>query len=222
MDGQWIDNIGELAGLAKADRQLIADRAQSLDLPSGTRVFETGGPCGAFVLVLEGSVRVQMIAENGREIVLYRVEDGETCILTTACLLSDEAYSAEAVTETRTSAIALPAPVFQTLVDRSAVFRTFIFSTYGQRISSLVLLVEEVAFRRVDVRLAEFLVTHRDAEGTLRRTHGELAVELGSAREVISRQLKEFERRNWISLARGQVNVQNIAALEKFSAGQCD
>jgi len=222
MDSQWIDDVPGLAGLAAEDRQHVLNNTQTLDLPAGTRVFETGAPCGAFVLVLDGSVRVQMIGENGREIVLYRVEGGETCILTTACLLANEAYRAEAVTENRTTAIALPAAHFQALLARSQGFRDFVFSSYGHRISSLVLLIEEVAFRRIDVRLSEFLIDHQDGNGDLRWTHGELAVELGSAREVISRQLKEFERRNWISLSRGLVSILDAAALENFFSGICD
>jgi len=219
---QLTEKIPELAKLAGADRDLMIANAQSIELPAGSRVFQTGAPCGAFVMVLDGSVRVQMIAENGREIVLYRVESGQTCILTTACLLANESYSAEAVTESPTSAVALPAGCFQTLLAQSQPFRDFVFSNYGQRISSLVLLVEEVAFRRIDTRLALFLVERQDADGDLKRTHNELAVELGSAREVISRQLKEFERRGWITLLRGHVKICNAGALENLRKEQCD
>ena len=222
MIDQLTEKIPELAKLAGADRDLMVANAQSIDLPAGSRVFQTGAPCGAFVIVLDGSVRVQMIAENGREIVLYRVESGQTCILTTACLLANEAYSAEAITESPTSAVALPAGCFQTLLAQSQPFRDFVFSNYGQRISSLVLLVEEVAFRRIDTRLALVLVEHQDDNGDLNRTHNELAVELGSAREVISRQLKEFERRGWIVLSRGHIKICNADALANLCKEQCD
>ncbi len=207
MSDAWISSVPALAGMETACRDRLAANAQEMVVPAGAKVFEVGAPCGAFMMVLEGCVRVQMIAENGGEIVLYRVEDGQTCILTTACLLANEAYGAEAVTEVETRAVALPEPQFQSLLAESDVFRRFVFSSYGQRISDLVLLVEEVAFRRIDARLAHFLRERRDGGGVIERTHQQIAAELGSAREVISRQLKEFERRGWIAMSRGRIKV---------------
>lgn len=221
-NSQWISQIPGFDLLNKTDLDVLNSHAQKMTVPEGVKVFETGAACGAFLIVLEGSVRVQMIGESGREIVLYRVENGQTCILTTACLLSNEAYNAEAITESETTAVALPANIFQSLLGQSQAFREMVFSSYGQRISNLVLLVEEVAFGRIDVRLAQFLLERKDANEIIKKTHYELAVELGSAREVISRQLKEFERKGWIELARGQVKVKDQASLLDFSSRNCD
>jgi len=218
----WIDTIPQLKALSKTDKQLLCNQARQLEVPARTRVFTSGQDCEAFLIVLEGSVRVQMIGDNGREIVLYRVENGQTCVLTTSCLLSHEAYNAEGITETDTRGIAIPAPAFQNLLDNCAGFRDMVFASYGQRISSLVLLVEEVAFKRIDVRLAQFIHKHQDQTGTLARTHHDLAVELGSAREVISRQLKEFEKKGWISLSRGKLQVRDNSALNSFITHHCD
>jgi len=205
-----------LKGLGPEDAAFIQPYLQTMTVPAGTKVFETGNPCGAFLMVQHGCVRVQMIGETGREIVLYRVEEGQTCILTTACLLSGDLYSAEAVTETETTAIALPTAQFNELLNRSQAFRNLVFDSYGKRISSLVSLVEEVAFGRMDVRLAQLLLQRSDPEGVLKKTHYDLAVELGTAREVISRQLKEFERKGWIMLSRGQVKISDAEALRGF------
>jgi CRP/FNR family transcriptional regulator len=157
--------------------------------------------------VLEGSVRVQKLAENGREITLYRVESGGSCVLTTSCLLARERYPAEGITETEVIAAMIPLALFEKALDTSAGFRRFVFSTYAQRISHLILLVEEVAFGRIDERLAQCLLEMREVDNTVEATHQVLAAELGTAREVISRQLKEFERRGWIALQRGRIEI---------------
>lgn len=211
-----INSLAGLGCLGPEDTAFITSHLQKMTVPAGTKVFETGNTCSAFLMVLDGCVRVQMIGETGREIVLYRVEDGQTCILTTSCLLSGDLYSAEAVTECETTAVALPVQQFKELLNRSQAFRDLVFLSYGQRISNLVSLVEEVAFGRVDVRLAQFLRDRADDEGLLKKTHYELAVELGSAREVVSRQLKEFEKKGWIVLMRGQVKILDPKGLEGF------
>ncbi len=176
-------------------------------------LFRAGDRCHTFLMVLDGTVRVQMTSETGREIVLYRVARGETCIVTTACLLTDAPYGAEAVAETDIDAVALAAGPFHELVARSAAFRDFVFASFGTRLTGMMMLIEEVAFGRIDLRLARFLADRCDAAGGLDTTHQALAVELGTAREVVSRQLKEFERRGLVALSRGRIQVPDPAAL---------
>lgn len=218
MAENWIEAFPGLAGLEQPARLILQKAAMVATLPAGTVPFRNGDSCETFLFVLSGTVRVHMTSETGREIVLYRVEDGQTCILTTCCLMSNEDYPAEAVAETDVSAAVLPAPGFRELVARSAVFRDFVFSTYGRRIFDLTLLVEEVAFQNIDLRLARFLLEAMDADGRLALTHQEVAVELGSVREVISRQLKEFERRSWVALRRGQIDILDADALRHVVA----
>ncbi|MGB0749848.1 MAG: Crp/Fnr family transcriptional regulator [Magnetospiraceae bacterium] len=215
-DGDWIAVFPDLSGLEPETRANLMRVASPVSLPKDSVVFRPGDACGAYLLVLEGSVRVQMIAESGREIVLYRVETGQTCILTTACLLGQSDYAAEAITEEPVRAVAIPAGAFQQALDRSPVLRTFVFTHYGTRIMGLMALIEEVAFGRIDLRLARFLLNHGGAEAALTRTHQEIAVELGTAREVVSRQLKEFERRGWVSLGRGRVSITDKPALKEL------
>ncbi|WP_029011065.1 Crp/Fnr family transcriptional regulator [Azospirillum halopraeferens] len=192
--------------------------ARPVRLPRGTVVFRPGHPCSSYLMVVDGAVRVQMIGESGREIVLYRVQRGETCILTTACLMTRAGYNAEGVVETEVTAMALDAQPFHDLLARSAAFRDFVFASFGARLTGLMMLVEEVAFGRVDLRLARFLLDRRDAAGGLDTTHQAVAVELGTVREVVSRQLKEFERRGLVGLTRGRIAVHDAAALERLAA----
>ena len=208
-----ITNFPGLESLENDAKVILESAAQDAIVPVGTTVFTSGAACENYLLVIDGSVRVQMVSENGREIVLYRVENGQTCIMTTTCLMSHENYTAEAITETDVNAVIIPAQTFHKLIDCSTVFRTFVFSSYSTRLADLLMLVDEVAFHRIDVRLAKFLSERMGGQSLLKTTHQELAVELGSAREVISRQLKDFENRGWVKLSRGQVEVTDLKAL---------
>ncbi|WP_353858010.1 Crp/Fnr family transcriptional regulator [Azospirillum formosense] len=212
-DVAWMGAFPALSALEPDARALLRAQGARMAVPRGTVLFRAGGLCHNFLMLLGGTVRVQMTAETGREIVLYRVGAGETCILTTACLMTRGDYSAEGVAETDLDAIALGAGAFRELLARSAVFRDFVFASFGTRLLGMMMLVEEVAFGRIDLRLARFLVDHRDARGGLDTTHQTLAVELGTAREVVSRQLKEFERRGLVELSRGRVGVRDPDAL---------
>ena len=213
----WISRFDELSGLAEGDRRFLAEHAQLVTLPSGHPVFAPGKRPEAFLLLLEGSVLVHQYGANGREIVLYRVGGGESCIMTTACLLSDEEYLAEGVTETEVSAVALGRADFDALMGRSPGFRRFVFSKYASRVTRLMEVVEDVAFERLDRRLARKLLELAGDGSTVDATHQALAVELGSAREVISRQAKEFVRRGWLETARGHLHILDRAALEALS-----
>ena len=220
--GDWTELFPSLGGVDRQARAEIRDGARRLRLPRGAEPFRTGAPCESYLFVLGGSVRVQMVTESGREFVLYRVGRGETCILTTACLLAGDAYPASAVVETELDAAVLAAPLFQDLLDRSAEFRRFVFRVYGRRLVGLMALIEEVVFRRLDVRLATFLVDASARSHRVDATHYQMAVELGSAREVISRLLKDFERRGWVVLKRGMVDVTAPDALRAFVASRAE
>jgi CRP/FNR family transcriptional regulator len=194
-------------------RACLTDRSQVMRLPEGTVIFGPGKSPENMLLLLEGTVRVQQLAENGREVVLYRVTAGESCVMTTACMLAYEDYAAEGIAETDIVAAAIPRTVFDDLLATSKAFRTFVFTAYSRRMTDLFHVIEDIAFRRMDIRLAE-TITKRAEDGALRATHAQLAAELGTAREVISRQLAEFQRRGWVELGRGTIQVLDAPALE--------
>lgn len=200
----------QLARLDPDSARTLEAAARVVTLPPGTQLFRDGSECSSYLLVIEGSVRVQKVAESGREIVLYRVERGQSCVLTTNCLIARDDYAAEAIAETEIRALVLPASSFRTLLAKSDAFRDFVFSAYAARISDLLMLIEEVAFGRIDVRLGAWLQQRCNGSGEIKATHQDIAVELGTAREVVSRQLKEFERRGWVTLGRGRIEVLHI------------
>ncbi len=213
---QWLDCFPALQDIDTPGWRAACEQAKEINLPAGQPVFHSGDACNQFLLVLEGSVRVQKLSESGREIVLYRVESGQSCILTTACLLGNSPYQAEAFTETAVRAVAIPAPAFERALDDSKQLRSFVFNGYGQRLTELLMLIDAISFGRLDCRLASRLLK---AEGSpVRTTHQQRASELGTAREVISRTLKEFERHNWVKLGRGSIDLIEPQALKELAA----
>ena len=212
----WIDRFPGLSKLDEPIRKTLIERSRIVELPAGTLIFGPGKAPDSLLLLLDGAVRVQEVSENGREIVLYRVQAGESCVLTTAGLLAYEDYSAEGVAETAIQAVAIPRTVFEDLIASSGVFRRFVFTAYSKRITDLFVVIEEVAFKRIDIRLAQKLLELGREAGHVHLTHQQLATELGSAREVISRQLQEFQRRGWISATRGDVALTDATALASF------
>lgn len=214
----WTARFEGLAGVSGALRARLLRECPVARMPAGSALFGPGRAPAHLVLLLEGAVRVLQTGETGREICLYRVNAGESCVLTTACLLADEEYPAEGLAETDVVAALVPRGLFDDLVAGSPEFRRFVFTAYARRIADLFLVIEEVAFRRVDLRLAQKLLALADGEGLVVATHQTLARELGTAREVVSRQLQEFHRRGWVAPGRGALRVLDPAALRGLAA----
>ena len=214
----WIERFKGLASLAPEIRESLVARSMVVRVPAGRVIFGPGKSPDNLMLLLEGTVCVHQTSESGREIVLYRVEAGQSCVLTTACLLAHEEYTAEGVAETDVEAVAIPHSVFDDLMARSLDFRTFVFTAYSRRITDLFRVIDEVAFGRIDTRLAHRLSVMADGGREVKTTHQQLSTELGTAREVVSRQLQEFHRRGWINQTRGTITITDPTALADLGA----
>lgn len=219
MSEDWISRFQGLSRLPERIRGILDARSTVIKMPKGTVIFGPGNSPENLLFLLDGTVRVQQLAENGREIVLYRVQAGESCVMTTACLLAYEDYSAEGVAETDIKAAAIPRTVFDDLISQSKEFRTFVFSAYSKRITDLFHVIEDIAFQRMDIRLAQKLLDLKQGD-TVKATHQQLAAELGTAREVISRQLSEFQRRDWIKQTRGNVELLDEVSIAKLAQSE--
>ena len=217
----WIDRFEGLKRLPEDIRADLMNGSQIVKVPAGTQVFAPGQSADNLMLLLEGSVRVQQRSETGREVFLYRVHAGESCVLTTACMLAFEEYSADGIAESEVTAVVIPRTTFDDLVARSRIFREFVFAAYSRRITDLFTLIDDIVFQKMDVRLASRLLELADVSGTVHATHAFLASELGTAREVISRTLAEFQRRGWIEQSRGRVDLVGREGLTRLvrSAG---
>lgn len=212
-DETWLSLFPPLAGLPEAERTVLCGNATPVALPAGATVFEPHQTCGAFLFVRAGSVRVYQLDRDGNEIVLYRLGPGSICILTTLALLAADRYGAYAVTETPVDAVALPDRSFDALLGASARFRGFVFMAHAERMADLMRVIQNVTFESIESRLAARLLALATDRHALSITHQQLAAEIGSAREVVSRQLKAFERRGWVSLARNRIEVRDAVSL---------
>lgn len=204
-----------IAALPPAARERLVGAARWLRVPAGTLLFDDHQACEGFPFVVEGSIRVLKAAPNGRELPLYRVTPGETCVISSSCLLGQEDYNARGITEADTLLMLLPKAVFDELLAEPA-FRGFVFHLFAERIADLMQIIEEVAFHKLDQRLAALLL----GKGRwLHTTHQQLADELGSVREIVSRLLKGFAAQGLVRLAREQIEILDPAGLRRLAAG---
>lgn len=205
-----------LAGLSNEQLAPLLSPQAVMRLPAGTQVFAEHQPCQGFPLLLEGSIKVVKLAASGRELMLYRVAPGGSCIISSSCLLGHTDYNARGVAEAPLTLTILPLPSFSRLMLEQPAFRDFIFHLFAERIGELMQLVEEVAFARLDQRLAKLLIVRQ--EDTLHVTHQQLADELGSVREIVSRLLKGFAAQGLVALGREQLSIIDRPGLQKMAS----
>jgi CRP/FNR family transcriptional regulator, anaerobic regulatory protein len=223
-----MDKMAVLAQLAiytgapPALRQRIAAAASYASLDVGDVFYREGDVGEVFAMVGRGDIRVFKTNETGREISLYHVQDGEPCLVNMLCVFLGRPAMASARVEAPTEAVVIPAPTFRDWVRSEDSVRNFVFATMATRFVDVMTLVEEVAFRKMDARLAELLSRKFSPKGVPLRvaetTHEELAAELGTAREVVSRLLKEFERTGMVSISRGRLELRDGAQLRRMIA----
>ncbi len=212
-----LERFPVFAGLSAQEFAGAFAHATLIHAPQGTVLFDAKQPCRGFPLLLQGSVRVSKSTAHGREILLYQVDPGQACLLSGGCLLGHADYTATATAETEVTLVSLAPDDFHKLLLGYEPFRRFVFGMYGERLSEVMELVEEVAFSRLDVRLAQLLI-HRGP--VVETTHQKLAVDLGSVREIVSRLLRSFESRGWVRLEREKITVLDPKALAQLTSHQ--
>jgi CRP/FNR family transcriptional regulator len=191
---------------------------RALSLPAGAVVFRPGSECPGFVVVKSGSIRVTLVSEEGREVVLYRVRPGEICLQTFACLSRGATYAAEGVVETPVDGVLIPPAQFQKLVSESGAFRSAVFEAIAARFSEFEHVVETLAFTGLESRVASALLLLAGDGHLVTATHHDIATEIGSAREVVSRQLKLLAQAGAIAMSRGQIDILDKAKLSQISS----
>ena len=213
----WKQHFPEFVGRDDKVLNQLMESAVLVKLPAGQQVFYPGKICENYLLMLAGRVKAQIISADGREVLLYYVHAGDSCVLTTSCLLGDNHYPAEGYAETDISAFAIPAHVFHRCLEQSVFFREFVFRNFSKRLTDVIKRMEALSFGTVDQKLAKVLLA--DQTKTINKSHHELALEVGSVREVVSRHLKRFEHCGWLNLSRGCIEVIDADALYKIIAG---
>lgn len=212
---QLLDLYPALQGLERQVLDDVLQRAQVVDVPAGTALFGSGSPCRQFPFVLQGAIRVAKVGD-GRELQLYRVGPGESCVLTSSCLVGGSDYPASGIVAADARLVVLPRDVFDGLMARHPPFRQYVFGLFAERLAELMGLVEAVAFHKLDRRVAAALLGRGKVVAL---THQQLADELGSVREIVTRVLRGFAEEGWVQLARGSIEIVDAGALRRVAAG---
>ena len=211
-----MENYPLLNGLDPAERdEVLAHHTRYAEVPAGTLLFDQGAPCQGFPMVLSGNVRVARGSPNGRSLELYRVPPGEICVVSASCLFGQATLSAHGQTTEPTELVLLSPPGFERWVGNTA-FRRHVFGIFADRLADLMALVEAVAFQRLDERLARALLQRGP---TVQATHQALADDLGTAREIVTRLLRRFEREGWLTLGRERIELVDVEALRAAASG---
>jgi len=212
-----IDHVADRLALSGEARTRFVAAASLHRFPGGQTVIHPGQNANAYLYVISGAVRMQLVAANGRVVTLLRIADDEPCVLTTSCLFSHRPYPVEGITEGEVVALTLPNAAFDSLFAGSPPFREAVLRAFSERVGEIIVAMESSLFESIPARLARALVASAK-EGSVRLTHADLAAEIGSAREVVSRQLARFAERGWIALHRGTIEIRDTAALRRESA----
>lgn len=181
--------------------------AKEVSLPANTTIFQSGDPCGAFLIVISGKVRVDITTKSGREVLLYRMGECDTCVITTSVLLNHENYYARAVTESDVTAIAISADDFHKALKISHCFSHYVLEKYAQRMSALIALLDKITSKDILYELSYLLLHHANDDGVVELTQKDIAREIGTAREVVSRKLSALEEQGIVKVQRGKVQV---------------
>ncbi len=191
--------------------------AQKIELGPNVKIFEAGDSCDHFYYLIKGSVRVELLTYSGKPITLYRFGSGESCILTSSCLLSGDPYNAEAITETMVEALAVPIIDFRYLLENSDEFRQLVFQSFGQRLSEMMMKIEQIISVPIHQRLAILLLNRLRKQNPIIVTHDQIASEIGTAREVITRKLHSWDEEGLIIRGRGKITIIDEIALRKIT-----
>ena len=213
----WTAEARELAALEPRARGVL-ERLVPAEVPQGAELFRPGETVKGYVIVLSGHVAVSLLGPNGRDILLYEVAPGQSCIQSTLGLLGGDDYSAEAVATGPTRLVLIPRPVFLELLDSSAAFRKVVFAAFAERMQAMMQLIETMSFMRVEARLAALILERAGEDGVLAITQAEIARAIGTAREVVSRRLDKLAQTGAIRTGRGEIRVRDRAALEALAA----
>lgn len=199
--------------------RMIQEGSFDLVAPAGQVLFDLGQDCDYIPLLRSGSIRVAKPFQTGWEMLLYRVLPGQVCILTVTCLLSSWTHLARVVVQEDLTAVCLRKEPFSHLIEASTDFRAFVFSNYSVSLFSLLNCVEVTLTQPMEQRVAKVLLDKRS--DVIKVTHQGLADEVGTAREVVSRILKDIEKKGVIKLKRGSIFIQDREALIQTLQAAC-
>ncbi len=191
--------------------QEMVDKGTVLTFEEGSALLQPGQFVQMVPIVLEGAIKIMRLDEEGRELFLYHLDPGETCALSLTCCVASKPSEIRAIAEQQTVILNIPVSQHEIWSDRFKQWKEFVSNTYQTRFQELLNVLDAVAFKRMDERLMRYILIKMKQQKTneLHTTHQEIANELGTSREVISRLLKQLEKKKWIELGRNVIYIRD-------------
>ncbi len=216
----WLKNFNSLHGLNDPLWRDACTRMRFTCIPSNTVIVSEGSRLESYLLLMEGKARFQKLSKNGRQITVLRVNGGQSCALATACLLSNSPLPASAITESDIWGGVISKADFLLCLQKSPSFRRFLFSNFANQLHDVMRLIEQLAFEPLDIRIANYLLANSDEQSVVNKSHQEIADELGTVREVVTREIRTLKNHGWISVARGYITLRNRVALSSLASSK--
>ncbi len=191
--------------MSDKDRALLRDTVLRKELNKGQILMGDNQRCNGIPLIVKGTLRLFRISDKGREMTLYRIKEGELCILAAVCTMGDVEYDFSTEAEKDSVLLSIPPDIFKELFAKSEVFKTYIFNTLAQKLIMSIETIEMLIFDSIEDRILEYLQKNADGSGAVKTTHEKMAIDLGSSREVITRQLKKMSQKDLLFLSRGKI-----------------
>ncbi|MCR5090607.1 MAG: Crp/Fnr family transcriptional regulator [Oscillospiraceae bacterium] len=197
--------------LSPEEKKSVTDRSSVRSFNDGQIISSSDTSCMGIVLILEGGIRVCLLSEEGREITLYRLEEGDCCVTTASCVIRQISFDTVVYAHGRTSMLVIPSDVCQHLSESNIYLRCFLYETETGRFSQAIWVIQQILFRRFDQRLADYLLSESEKKGTtdLKMTQEEIARDVNSAREVVARMLRHFSAEGLVEVRRGHLLLLN-------------
>ncbi len=216
----WLEDFSSLHALDDRVWQDACARMRFVSLPADTLIVREGNRLENYLLLMEGKVRFQKLSTNGRQITVLRVQGGQSCALATACLLSDNPLPASAAADSDIWGGVINKADFIRCLHQSPNFRRFLFLNFGEQLHDVMCLIEQLAFEPLDARIAKYLLTCDAENSIVKKSHQDIADELGTVREVVTREIRNFKNRSWLSVGRGYITLHNRMALLGVANGR--
>lgn len=208
-----LDELPIWPRLSEAQRRRVAEGTVAAHFDKGT--FLSSGSCMGMIHIVKGSVRVYLLSEDGREVTLFRIGEGDTCVMSASCAVSQISFEVHMTVERDCDILLIPSSVFNSLADENIYVKCYMYEVITERFSSVVWTLQQILFKNMDRRLAEYLIHRYEESGSvnLPATQEQIAVDINSAREVVARMLKRFAEDGLVETKRGTIVLKDIEAL---------
>lgn len=206
------------SALTEREKELLQESAFTRRYEKGTLIHSCTQECLGLLLILSGELRTYLLSDEGREITLFRLYSDDVCVLSASCVISQISFETQMIAQQDTEALIIPAGRIAFLKEKNLAVRCFLYELATQRFSDVMWAMQQILFKGLDRRLADFLLTESERTGsrTIRMTHEQIAQNISSAREAVARMLKQFSEEGFVELKRGAITLRDTESLKKL------